>query len=788
MERDPRCETGREREPGGTGREREPQSGTGTCWEPGGGTGTSRSPRVEPGRVGTLRVELGRAGSPSLELGRAGSSSLELGRAGSHGEDDPGMEESPLGATRCVPGAERGTGTPREEEEEEEEEEEDDEDVAGDTEDIPLLAGAAPRQQRRQQRSASEDEDGWEATPSVATVAAASADARSPDLFERLQHAVSSLERAVFSRHRQPPPRPPPAPGWHRALQSLQELSRTPGWARRWWPEVAAGPGLPVEVAAAAARNASLRAALDQRDEELGTATAALRALRGERERLQGKVRDLREALARLEELGGSGSDTPGVGGTSGTGDISGNGDTPGTGDTPGVGDTPGTGDTPGPSSPPGHRPRAPLSPQPSAGPGREQEERLQQLQGVLARLQEANRELLAALGECKDEAERLSLELGRREARCSGLRLALRCSERCGGAYAALLDLVRAKVAPEGGTRGAALPAPSPGTGAEPSPGREPGPGPATPEPSPGRAPGPGPATPEPPGPAEPDSREDSADSPRGMEEGALRERIRRLRAEQAAVEGSLLDAPEPSEPPRERDPRGRAERALREARALLPGWRRPDKEELLQELAVLKEALAELRTRLQLAQKEKRALELLLTAHGPREAALRLLLRERERERHRDREPERDGRDGASGSSGSSSGSSSEEEARMGRGAAMAPGNPPDPRRTREELLRIRARTEQLRGRARELALALERGSAASRAQQGHSASVTLELLQAHSSLALAYRGARRKQAEQLRRLRARAAALRGQHGRRERALARTLRELQRGGETCI
>ncbi|XP_059345592.1 harmonin-binding protein USHBP1 [Ammospiza nelsoni] len=705
-------------------------------------------------------------------------------------------EESPVGATRPAPGAERGTGTPtgtparpsRQEEEEdaEEEDEEDEEDVAGDIEDIPLLAGAAPRQQRRQQRPAREDEDGWEATATVPTVAAASPDARSPDLFERLQHAVSSLERAAFCRRRQPPAWPPPAPAWHRALQSLQELSRTPGWARRCWPEAAAGPGLPAEVAAAAARNASLRTALGQRDEELGQATAALRALRGDRERLQGKVRDLREALARLEEPGGSGSDTPGVGdipGTSdtpGVGDIPGTGDASGTGDAPRVGDTPGVDDTPGPSSPPGHRPHAPLSPQPSAGPGREQEERLPQLQGMLARLQEVNRELLAALGECKGEAERLSMELGRREARCSGLRLALSCSQRCGGAYVALLDLLRAKVAPEGGTRG--------GTAAEPSPGHEPGPGPATPEQSLDCAPGPGLATPEPSGPAEPDSREHPADSPgahrpRGMEEGALRELIRRLRAEQAAVEGSLLDAAEPSEPPPERDPRGRAERVLREARALLPGWRRPEKEELLQELAVLKEALAELRTRLQLAQKEKRALELLLAAHGPREAALRLLLRERER--HRERHREWDGRDGASGSS---SGSSSEEEARKGRGAAMAPGNPPDPERTREELLRIRARTEQLRGRARELALALERGSAASRAQQGHSATVTLELLQAHSSLALAYRGARRKQAEQLRRLQARAAALQGQHGRRERALARTLRELQRGGETCI
>ncbi|XP_074422061.1 harmonin-binding protein USHBP1 isoform X2 [Larus michahellis] len=577
-------------------------------------------------------------------------------------------------------------GEEEDEDEEKDEDEDDDEDMAGDAEGIlryeeriaGLLATVARlhrRAEQLQRRTGREDEEGWEGTASLPVAGPQSrrltgthdigVEAPGPDLFADLQHAVSSLERAVFSRHRRPPAQPAPGEEWARAAKSLEELDRAAGCAGRAThrdPEEGAGEGLPAEeaaVAAVAARNAALRAALGRRDEELSRATAALRALRGERDRLQQKVWDLRDALSRLEEPGGSGSDTPGFVSPVGLGepwlpqDLSHYGD--------------------------GAQPHSPLSPQPSEGAGPEQEERVQQLQGCLERLQEVNRRLAAALQECKSDAERLSMALGQHESRSTALRLALRCSERCGGAYAALLDLVRAKVGrEEDGARGGAAGEPSPGHGWGSSPTLTEGPR------LPGRA--------------EPDGQEESGDSgsprlqsipvPRGMEEGALREHIRRLRAEQAAVEASLHDAPAPARGAtrRSEDARTRAERALRDARALLPGWRRPEKAELLQDLAMLKEAMADLKTRLQLVEREKRGLEVLAAAQGPREAALRLVLQQLQRER--------DGGPGCPPSPPSSPSSSSEEDAQSDRVGSVAPRHPPDPERTREELLHALAR----------------------------------------------------------------------------------------------
>ncbi|XP_065514825.1 harmonin-binding protein USHBP1 isoform X6 [Lathamus discolor] len=522
-----------------------------------------------------------------------------------------------------------------------------------------LLATVAQLHRRAEQlqwRTSREDEEGWEGTTSLPTASPQQHRldgtlAHSPDLFADLQHVVSSLERTVFSRHQHAPVWPTPSKEWARAAKSLEELDRSPGWAGRAMGQaLEEGAAEEAAVAAAASRNAALRAALGHREEELSRAAAALRALRGERDRLQLQVRDLRDALSRLEEPGGSGSGSAGLG------------------------------------SPPVHReaqdlpqcsedaqPHSPLSPQPSEGPSQEQEERVHQLQGFLARLQEVNRELAAALQDCKSDAERLSMVLGQHESCSTALRLALRCSERCGGAYAALLDLMWAKARRhEDGIQGGAMGQQSQGHGWGSSP-----------------TPAEGPQLQ---GRAEPDGQEESGDSSstalqstparRGMEEGALREHIRRLRAEQAAVEASLQKPPAPSSTHRSEDTRARAERVLQEARAQLPGWRRPEKAELLQELAMLKESMADLKMRLQLVEREKRGLEVLAAAQGPREAALRMVLQHLQWEK-----------DEGFGHPCSSS-SSSKEDAQSGRVGAAAPWHPPGQVRMAEELLRTLTR----------------------------------------------------------------------------------------------
>ncbi|XP_051495378.1 uncharacterized protein LOC127393871 isoform X2 [Apus apus] len=682
----------------------------------------------------------------------------------------------------------------KEADEEKEEDEEDAEDMAGDPRAIlcyeehiarQLVTAARPdpRAEQLQRHVGREDEEGWEGTGSLPAAspqpqhlagtlggtlggtlngtlggrlggmldstlggtlsgtldAASNLEEPRPDLFADLQHAVSSLERAVFSRHRWAPAQPVPGGEWARAAKSLEELDRT--------PEQGVEQAM---VAAAVVRNAELRVALGQRDEELSRALASLRALRGERDRLQQKVQDLRDTLSKLEESGGSSGDTPGLSSPLGQEEPQPPQDLPQCRDDA--------------------QPHAPLSPQPSGGASREQELRVQQLQGCLERLREVNLQLVAALQEWKSRGERLSMELSQHESRSTALRLALRCSERCGGAYAALLDLVRAKLGreEEGGATGEQSPVH--GWGSSPTATR----------------------VPQVPGPEVLDGKQESGESgsprmqsppaPRGMEEGALREHIRRLREEQAALEASLLKAPAPTGSPGSQDARARAEQALGDARALLRGWRRPEKAELLQNLAMLKEAMADLKTQLQLVGREKQVLEVLMAGQEPREVALLLVLQhlERERDRGAGRPP-----------SPPSSSSISEEDTQTSRVGAAAPWHPPDPERMREELLSAQTRVEELQVQEQALVLSLEHSSATSRAQQALFVTLVAGVFHAHSAQALRYRRARRKQAAQLRQLEVQAGALRRQQARQAQALTRRLHALEQGaagGETCI
>uniref|UniRef100_A0A8C9FEZ7 Harmonin-binding protein USHBP1 PDZ-binding domain-containing protein n=1 Tax=Pavo cristatus TaxID=9049 RepID=A0A8C9FEZ7_PAVCR len=585
------------------------------------------------------------------------------------------MEEGQAGKSPRSPGEQLDEDEDRDEDEGEDEDE--DAAAAGDEEHITaLLACTDPPSTRPLPHREEEEHSGCTSSPcpdgqQPRGLDGTGTEAPHPDLFAALQHAVSSLERAVISRHRCTPA--PPAE-----------------WAQVW---------------------------------------------------------ELQEALARLEGTGGAGGDTAGLSGAPRPRDPQ---------------DLSGCLLSCDDAQPHSAQPHSPLSPLPLEGGSQELEERMQQLQGHMERLKEVNQQLSAALRDCKSDSERLSMVLGQHESCSSALHLALHCSERCVDAYAALLERMWAKLGRDGH-------GPSAGATGKQSTERGCGSSPTQRLQLPDQA--------------EPNRQEESGvsscpglHSTHGSEEGALREAIRQLRAEQAAVQASLRHVPTPTRAPSRRgeDAHARAERALRDARALLPGWRRPERAELLREVAELKEAMAELRTRLQLAEREKRGLEVLAAAQGPREAALRLVLQHVEREQGAHSPP--------------SSSSSSEEDAPMG---AAAPQRPADPERTAQELQRALARIEQLHARAQALVLSLEQSSAVSRAQHEQCIAVTRESFHAHSALALAYRSARRKQAAQLQHLEAQAAVMQQQQAQRMQALARRLQALEQhkaGGETCI
>ncbi|XP_038240420.2 Usher syndrome type-1C protein-binding protein 1 [Dermochelys coriacea] len=671
----------------------------------------------------------------------------------------------------------------------------------------------------------------------------------SSDVFLDLQQAVASLENAVFSRRSQARllgsaggetgAGGPSAVGeeWAQIAKTLEEVERGLGDFAGLpedngicpWKAAPRAPGektseaspelsaedmswIKKEIATYAERNAALRVALGSKEEELSRSKVTLQTFQEEREKLQRKVKELQDSLLRIEtpsqpcSPSASASDT-----VSTRGSVS-----------------PGREGEPWPFQDPvaaaqslirclqscsstqhlcrlfpQHRPAA------SESHVREWEARTQQLRGCIEQLKGLNQLLSGTLQEWKGHSERLSMLLGQHESNSMALHLAAQYSERCVEAYEVLLSLAGVKLGPwlEPLEEGGSLDKGEPGAHAPDSPGGRMGAvldearrflGRAEPEGDEAEsgqdgagthgwesAPGPG------------------ALGPRGTEEGILHEYIRRLRAEQASVEVSLLELGCQAAPgsagaviqSNDDAIKAKLDEAIRVAGGVLPRETpRPkmEKPQLLHDLVAIRESMADLKTQLHLAEKETRGLELCTYTHRPQESAHLLLIEHLQ--------GELDGQRGRCPSSGSSSSGDStscssclgdvgRREAEAARSQAAL-----DRETMMLELVGALARSRELRGQAQGLAASLEHCSATSRVQQAQCVGITRDFFQAHSALVLAYRNARRKQEAQLQRLEAQMGAMGERHAEQLRSLTQALQRLEErrvavaGSETCI
>ncbi|XP_073180304.1 harmonin-binding protein USHBP1 [Lepidochelys kempii] len=673
----------------------------------------------------------------------------------------------------------------------------------------------------------------------------------SSDVFLDLQQAVASLENAVFSRRSQARllgsaggktgAGGPSVVGeeWAQIAKTLEEVERGLGdfaglpEDNRSCPWKAAprapgekmseaSPGLSAEdvswikkeIATYAERNAALRVALESKEEELSRSKVTLQAFQEEREKLQRKVKELQDSLLRIETLSQPCSPSASASDTVSTrGSVS-----PGGEGEPWPFQCPLQDPVAAAQSLircfqscsstqhlcrlfPQHRPPA------SESHVREWEARTQQLRGCIERLKGLNQLLSGTLQEWKGHSERLSMLLGQHESNSTALRLAAQYSERCVEAYEVLLSLAGVKLGPwlEPVEEGDALDKGEPGARAPNSPGGRIGAvldearrflGRAEPE---GEEAGSGQdragthgwesSTPSP-----------GALGPGGAEEGILHEYIRRLRAEQASVEVSLLELGCQAAPGsagamiQSNDAiKAKLDEAVRVAGGVLPRETpRPkmEKPQLLHDLVAIRESMADLKTQLHLAEKETRGLELCTYTHRAQEAAHLLLIEHLQ--------GELDGQRGRRPSSGSSSsGDSTSCSSCLGDvGRREAEAARPQAALDREtmmlELVGALARSRELRGQAQGLAASLEHRSATSRVQQAQCVGITRDFFQAHSALVLAYRNARRKQEAQLQRLEAQMGAMGERHAEQLRSLTQALQRLEErrmaGSETCI
>ncbi|CAD7685391.1 unnamed protein product [Nyctereutes procyonoides] len=545
------------------------------------------------------------------------------------------------------------------------------------------------------------------------------------DVFQVLQHALSSLEAAAAAWRRRPSSCPGPGEAEDRSEVGPRPCLEQEG-----------ASGCQREAASLAERNDWLRLALGSREEELIRTQASLQAIQGEKEMLQREVQELQDSLLRLESFP---PPSHGQAGGSGSGSSS-----------SGVDEEPwGTQDPFSLTHPLLRRLRSdsstqmlgPLPTQPPTPGIHVMEAQMEQLQASIEKLKCFNRLLSAVLQGYKGRCEGLSMQLGQREAEATALRLALQYSEHCEEAYGVLLTLLEAdsgarEEAPTGDLEAAEKEAQRLLAQEEAAMDGE------TPRDT------------------RPSPEGSSVDRPTPQEVATqLWGYIQRLRERRALVK--IPPKPGPTLAPMPTVPH--AEALVQAILGTQPGPALPrlEKMQIQRDLAATRETLADLMLRLQLVRREKRGLELreaALRAQGPAHV---LLLEQLRWERAQLRTG------GANSSSGDSSGgrsSGDEEELSQGPPALRRGGRGIDggqvgkvqgPETLAQELAASLNRALGLREQLRSLREELEHVAQKGRARCAQSAELNRDLCKAHSALVLAFRGAHRKQEEQQRKL---------------------------------
>lgn len=567
-----------------------------------------------------------------------------------------------------------------------------------------------------------------------------------PSVYETLQCRLSSLEAVVAALR-------------HHSLsfpKSVEAEDRDQGAPGPFGDEKEdAGPGQQ-EAARLIERNAWLRLALCNREDELACTQASLQDAQAEKETLQRQVQELEDSLMQME----ASPPTPILR----AGRRNSNSSTSGAERRPWVPQ----------DSPMAHpflqRLRSDsstqsfgcLSTQHPAPETYLMEDQMGQLQGSIEKLKCFNRLLLAVLQGYKGRCESLSIKLAKREAEATALRLALQYSEDCEEVYEVLLALKMAGLGTGVGTTKGDLQA------AEKEASRLLVKKEATMEVE----------TPQ------PSSEGSGVDKPTPEELAVqLHGYVQHLRERWALVkipeELGPVTAPKATMP--------HAEATVQAILEIQPGPTLPhlEKSQIQQDLAATRDSLADLVLRLQLTQREKRGLELreaALRAQGP---AHQLLLQQLRWERAHF------AGDGSSG--GSSEDPSSEEEAGEDRQQhyqgplALLDGQMGkvwDSENVSQELSASLARAIDLRAQLQSLRRQLEQVTQKGRTRRVQSAELSRELCKAHSALALAFRGAHRKQEEQRRKLEQQVARLQAQQAEELAVLTATARALGKPG----